>query len=185
MPYATPKCQTWYQHGARIRSGKSLVFICVRKASVRRIWCWEKGELSQTHDLAGQLCSLLTESPRPEEETFEQHIECWKTFSLSLESRSINNWELELGSFSTSQMPQFGDDRVLTLQKVVPVKSHNNFSSPLVETEVVWLNRNRFCKVRTHFYHDASTYDWFCDRRVSKETFVEARQAPHRPPKMQ
>ncbi len=49
--------------------------------------------------------------------------------------------------------------------KMVPVKSHNVFSRYLIEKGVVWLNRNPFCAVRTHFYH-ASTNDRFCERRV-------------------
>ncbi len=32
-----------------------------------------------------------------------------------------------------------------------------HFSRPLVKKRVVLLNRNHFCKVRTHFDHDAST----------------------------
>ncbi len=50
-------------------------------------------------------------------------------------------------------------------RKMVLVKTHD-FSRPLVEKGVVRLNRNPYDKVRTHFYHDASTHDWFCDRRV-------------------
>ncbi len=55
--------------------------------------------------------------------------------------------------------------------KMVPVKSHNDFARPLVEKRVVWLNRNPFCKVRTHFYHDATTHDWWCDLRVVEKPF--------------
>ncbi len=33
------------------------------------------------------------------------------------------------------------------------------------------MNRNHFCKVRTHFYHDATTYERLCDRRVVEEHF--------------
>ncbi len=42
--------------------------------------------------------------------------------------------------------------------KMVPVKSHNDFPRPLVENGVVGFHRNPICKVRTHFYHDASTH---------------------------
>ncbi len=49
---------------------------------------------------------------------------------------------------------------------MVTVKSHNDFWRPLVEKGVVWLNRNHFCKVRTHFYHDAIKHERFCDRGV-------------------
>ncbi len=59
-----------------------------------------------------------------------------------------------------------------TIQKMVPVKSHD-FSRPLVKKWVVWLNRNHFCRstVRTHFYHDASAHDRFCDCRVVESAF--------------
>ncbi len=60
------------------------------------------------------------------------------------------------------------DDRVLTLYKNGPCESHNDFTRPLVEKGVVCLNRDDFCKVRTHFYNDASTYDRCCDRRVAE-----------------
>ncbi len=51
--------------------------------------------------------------------------------------------------------------------KIVPVKSHNDFSRPLV----VWLNRNLSCQVRTNLHHDASTYDRFCDCKVVEVNF--------------
>ncbi len=38
---------------------------------------------------------------------------------------------------------------------MVPVKAYNDFSRPLVKKRVVWLNRNHFCSVWTHFYHNA------------------------------
>ncbi len=46
------------------------------------------------------------------------------------------------------------------------------FSGSLVEKGVLWLNRNPFWKVRTHFYYDASTYDRYCDRRVVEPLFL-------------
>ncbi len=33
------------------------------------------------------------------------------------------------------------------------------------------MNRNPICKLRTNFYHDASTYERFCDRRVVENPF--------------
>ncbi len=39
-------------------------------------------------------------------------------------------------------------------------------------TMTFW-DRNLFCKVRTHFYHDASTHDHFCDRRVVEKSFFQ------------
>ncbi len=48
--------------------------------------------------------------------------------------------------------------------KMVSVKPHNDFSRPLVDKRVVWFNRNHFCEMRTHSFHNASTCDRFCDR---------------------
>ncbi len=48
-------------------------------------------------------------------------------------------------------------DRVLPVYKMDPVKSHNNFSRPLVKTGFVWLNRNQFSKVGSHFYCEPNT----------------------------
>ncbi len=55
---------------------------------------------------------------------------------------------------------------------MVPMKSHEDFSRLLVKKRVVLLDRIHFCKVRTHFYHNASTRRRFCDRRVVERNLV-------------
>ncbi len=45
---------------------------------------------------------------------------------------------------------------------MVPVKSYNDFSRPLVEKRFVWLNRNLFCSGWTHFYNNEVTYERLC-----------------------
>ena len=48
--------------------------------------------------------------------------------------------------------------------KMVPVKSYNDFSRPLVEKRVVWMNRNHFSSEWSHFYHNKVMYERLHDR---------------------
>ncbi len=57
--------------------------------------------------------------------------------------------------------------------KMVRLKSQN-FSRPFVEKGVVRLNKNH--KVRTHFNHDASTYERVCDCRLVEDDNVSPTQ---------
>ncbi len=52
---------------------------------------------------------------------------------------------------------------------MVPVKSYNDFSGPLVEKRVVWVSRNHSGSVWTHFYHKKVTYERLCDRSVVED----------------
>ena len=45
-------------------------------------------------------------------------------------------------------------------------------SRPKVSKSHCVISQEPFCGVRTHFYHDASSYDMFRDRRVVEPAFL-------------
>ncbi len=65
---------------------------------------------------------------------------------------------------------------------IIPVKSHNDFWRPSVEKGVVWLNRNKFFSVWTHFYNNDVTRTMrLCDCSVAEnqeDTRFSATEGP-------
>ncbi len=72
-------------------------------------------------------------------------------------------------------------DRVLTLHKNGSCKITQWLFETFGQERSCVIEQEPFCGVRTHFYHDASLYDVFRDRRVVEFLFVTARSEQVRP----
>ena len=70
------------------------------------------------------------------------------------------------------------DDRVLTLHKNGSCEITQLLSRPKVSKSHCVIEQEPFCGVRTHFYHDASSYGMFRDRRVVEVCHVLSQLFP-------